>query len=95
MPPQPGPPYEWDRAKDIDNRLKHGVGFELMNQFGWVSADTVQDLRSEDEERWVSLGFIREQLHKVVWTPRGPKTRIISLRKATAEEADFYAKTRT
>ncbi len=30
--------YEWDETKNETNRLKHGIGFELIADFDWSAA---------------------------------------------------------
>ena len=55
----------------------------------WNTALTRRDLRIESEERWISLGPVDERMHIVVWTPRGPYTRIISMRKANDRRSPY------
>ncbi len=45
------------------------------------------------ETRWIAKGFIGVVLHLVVYTERGDRIRIISLRKATPKEMRDYAQT--
>jgi uncharacterized DUF497 family protein len=66
-----------------------------MRSDGWNTAVTQQDLRSVDEERWISVGLIEDRLYVAVWTQRGTDTRIISLRKANNREADRYERARS
>ena len=91
MPFQPGPPYEWDEDKSAENFMSRGFGFDLVERFNWDTALIQRDLRIEGEERWISLGLVEERIHVVVWTPRGPYTRIISMRKANDREVARYA----
>ena len=49
----------------------------------WQSALVKEDTRKDHGERRVrALGFIHEQLHGVIFTPRNDKLHVISLRKA-------------
>ena len=91
MPFQPGPPYEWDEDKSAENFMSRGFRFDLVERFNWDTALIQRDLRIESEERWISLGLVEERIHVVVWTPRGPYTRIISMRKANDREVARYA----
>ena len=52
------------------------------------------DVREDyGESRWVGIGAIRGRTAVVVFTERGPETiRIISLRKATRRECEYYKK---
>ena len=91
MPPRPGPPYEWDGGKSGENLRIRGFSFALVERFDWTGALTRRDFRIESEERWISLGLVAERMYVVVWTPRGPYTRIISMRKANDREVARYA----
>jgi len=47
-----------------------------------------------DEERWISIGWIKVLIGVVVYTERrGDVIRIISARKATRQEAKRYVET--
>jgi hypothetical protein len=83
--------YEWDERKRAINRAKHGIDFAEVQRFEWATADTRVDEDRLDEPRFVSLGFVGGRLHAVVWTARGSRTRIISMRRATASERRRYA----
>ena len=51
--------FEWDPQKDLANQKKHGVSFaEASTVFEDVNALVISDPEhSEDEERFVILGF--------------------------------------
>ena len=86
------PTYEWDEAKRLTNFERHGVDFADAGAFEWDMALTVEDRRrAYDEERFVSISFIGTRLHVLVWTERGDRMRIISLRKANDREIRRYA----
>ena len=40
-------------------------------------------------------GLVAERMYVVVWTPRGPYTRIISMRKADDREVARYAQAKS
>ena len=40
-------------------------------------------------------GLVDERMHVVVWTPRGPYTRIISMRTANDREVARYAQAKS
>jgi len=83
--------FEWDGKKNKSNTEKHGLAFDLIEEFDFSIALTKEDTRqSYDERRFNSLGYIREDLVSVTWTPRGKKIRIISLRRARAKERKHY-----
>ncbi len=95
MTPRPGPPYEWDQDKSAETFRTRGFSFNLIQRFDWNGALTRRDLRIASEERWISLGLVDERLHVVVWTRRGPYTRIISMRRSNDREVARYAQARS
>lgn len=75
-----------------ENLRNHGVSFAqaalaFRDRFGveWI------DLREAyDEERIVLLGATGNQILAVVYTERAKRIRIISARRATKDEQDYY-----
>ena len=84
--------YEWDEAKNESNLAKGRIGFAAMEHFEWETAQTARSDRY-GEVRWTAVGYIGERLYQVVFTERGDKTRIISLRIASKREEREYANT--
>lgn len=83
--------YEWDDEKSEHNRRRRGFGFEVVERFDFGSGITVPDDRQEyGEPRFRSIGWIDGRLFVVVWTPRGTKLRIISVRHAHLKEWRQY-----
>ena len=84
---------EWDETKRAANLRKHGVDFAEMEDFGWETALYDPDENVEyGEERFVALGLFRASVYVVVFTLRGPATRIISAWKADKRERRRYEK---
>lgn len=83
--------YEWDEAKSRSNVERGRIGFEAMENFEWETARTLPSDRY-GESRWIATGYIGVRLHRVVYTERGDKTRIISLRVASRREQREHAK---
>ena len=88
-------PFEWDPPKDLTNRKKHGVSFaEASTVFEDVNALVISDPEhSEDEERFIILGFsLQANLLVVCHCYRASESviRIISARKATKNETRQY-----
>ncbi|MBR3498795.1 MAG: BrnT family toxin [Selenomonadaceae bacterium] len=85
--------FEWDSDKAALNWQKHKVHFE---DAALVFADEnrierFDDEHSDDEDRYITIGRVKEILF-VVYTERLDKTRLISARRATVEERrDYYA----
>ena len=86
--------FEWDESKDQSNQLKHGVSFEEASELFSRDVETLEifdELHSELEDRFISIGPIKRGLVLVVWTERDVDViRIISARWATARESQKY-----
>ena len=79
--------WDWDEAKRLANRAKHGVDFAQIDGFEWAAAVTREDTRGDyGERRFLSTGVIDGRLHVCIWTVRAEGMRLISLRKANARE---------
>ena len=85
--------YEWDEAKRRANRAKHRLDFTAIEAFDWGTASTKPDSR-HGEPRFVATGYIGSRLHIVVYTERGDRLRIISMRKANPRERRDYVQSR-
>jgi uncharacterized DUF497 family protein len=87
--------FEWDERKAAANAKKHGVTFdEAKSAFADERAKLIDDPdHSEDEERFVLLGFSSALRMLVVchcYRSEGNVIRIISARKANASESKSY-----
>lgn len=85
--------YEWDDAKAVENRRKHGVAFEDAIP-ALEDPDRIEDLDSRfeyGEARTRVIGIAYGNVLFVVTTMRSEDAcRIISARKATRHEQDRY-----
>jgi len=83
--------FEWDEEKRRANVAKHHIDFIVATE---VFADPRQfSYRSphrSNEERYVSVGKVREKIIAVVFTQRGGNLRIISARAARKNERERY-----
>ncbi len=87
--------FEWDENKNRINKAKHKIAFEeAQSVFYDVNAVYFDDPEhSEDENRFLILGL--SDLYNMLIVSHCYRTaddiiRIISARKATAEEEEFY-----
>lgn len=80
---------EWDPRKAAANVNKHGVDFaDAATALYDERAITIRD-DDEEEERYVTIGL--DALERVVvYTWRGDRPRLISARRATAQERRQY-----
>jgi len=86
--------FDWDEQKAIRNMAKHQISFdEAQTVFDDLMFITiVDDEHSRDEERYISIGISnRGRLLMVAHTDRENQLRIISSRRATRREEQFYA----
>jgi len=86
---------EWDAAKVAANFRKHRIGFEeASTALLDPRALAQEDVSSDDEYRGVLVGMsARARLPTLVYTlRRADRIRLISARRATRKEAEFYAK---
>lgn len=84
--------FEWDANKAAVNAKKHHVHFaDAVAVFDDGSAITLADDDSDDEERWVTIGYDAfGRLLVVVYTWRGETIRLISAREANRREQTDY-----
>lgn len=87
--------FEWDARKASSNRRKHGVSFDEAASAFYDEGGLLLDDpdHSEDEERFILLGLSSQiRVLVVVHAYRGADSliRIISARRATPSERDFY-----
>lgn len=83
--------YEWDEAKNLANWVKHGISFDLVALFDWDGATyRVDDRFDYGEERILAYGRIDGQGYVVLFVERGPKLRIIGMRRAHEKEMRRY-----
>lgn len=81
----------FDEAKDVLNKIKHGLSLTEATKLEWDDALIWQDTRRDYREaRMIALGAIGERLYCVVYVDREEVRRIISLRKANNKEKKLY-----
>ncbi|MDD5295888.1 MAG: BrnT family toxin [Rhodocyclaceae bacterium] len=81
----------FDPGKSERNETERGLPFTLVEQLDWSGAMIEEDIRKEyGERRYRVLGLIGGRLHAAVFTPRGGKVHVISLRKANPREVKHY-----
>ena len=92
-PTMPGIRFEWDPKKAEANLRKHKVSFEeAQSVFADDHALLIDDPdHSTDEDRFVLLGLGQSLLVVVhCYRAEGSVIRIISARKADADERSYY-----
>ena len=87
--------FEWDEVKNKNNRSKHGIWFEEAQSIFDDPAGRVflDPDHSDEEDRFLVLGMSSAARLLVVvhcYREKGTIIRIISARKATKKEVEFY-----
>jgi uncharacterized DUF497 family protein len=82
--------FEFDARKSDSNRDKHGIDFAAA-QLLWRDQRLLEiPARTTDEPRWLVIGTIGDKVWSAVITRRRRTIRIISVRRARAEEVLLY-----
>lgn len=86
--------FEWDDEKNKINIRKHKLSFSIA-KFVFNDENRIEyfdETHSADEERYITIGLIDQVpvVVTVVYTERGERIRLISARKASAEERRMY-----
>ena len=86
--------FEWDESKRESNLSKHGLDFSDAHQAFDLPMYIVPDDREDyDETRYQGIGLMNGNFVTLVFAEPDEMTiRIISLRRATAQERKIYAR---
>ena len=83
--------FEWDEQKRLANLAKHGIDFEgAKGIFGAPTVEYPDHRRDYGEPRIGAYGEVSGVVLFVIYTPRGALRRMISARRASSQERDFY-----
>jgi uncharacterized DUF497 family protein len=86
--------FEFDPAKSASNKAKHGIDF-VDAQALWKDLSLLEiPARLDGEPRMFAIGRIGARHWVAIWTPRGARVRIISVRRARKEEVAIYEDSR-
>ena len=81
---------EFDPAKSAANAAKHGIGFEAA-QMLWEDPDRLQvPARTQGGPRFMLIGRVSDKHWSAVFTVRGDKIRIVSVRRSRKNEVEAY-----
>jgi len=82
--------FEFDEAKSSSNLEKHGIDF-VQAQALWNDPDILEvPAKVVDEPHYLVIGRIESKHWSAVVTYRSDHIRIISVRRARAEEVAIY-----
>lgn len=82
--------FEFDQDKSEANKAKHGIDF-VAAQLLWEDPDRLQiPARTRGEARLMLIGRVDDRCWSAIFTIRGDKTRIISVRRSRTKEVERY-----
>ena len=82
--------FEYDSKKSIANKVKHGIDFDEAQRL-WLDERLIEaPVRTQDEPRFLALGRIESKHWSAIFTRRGDKIRLISVRRSRQEEIEHY-----
>ena len=83
--------FEWDNQKNSANIAKHGIDFEFAKEiFSGIWISKPDNRKDYGESRFIALGGLEEFVLLAVYTLRGQRIRLISVRLANKEERSIY-----
>jgi uncharacterized DUF497 family protein len=82
--------FEYDPAKSTSNQLKHGIDFEEAKRLWLDEALLIVPTGWVEEERLLAIGRINAKIWTAVFVLRSERIRLISVRRARAEEVLRY-----
>ncbi|GFH63375.1 MAG: BrnT family toxin [Candidatus Desulfovibrio kirbyi] len=86
--------FEYDPAKSLSNKTKHGIDFEEAKAL-WNDVDRLEALiLRPGEKRYLLVGLIDSHHWTAIITYRGEAVRIISVRRSQNDEVKRYEKDR-
>ena len=84
------PAFEFDPLKSAANLAKHGIDFEGAQSL-WADPDLIEVVaRSSSESRYAVIGRIQNVVWTAIFTYRGGKVRLISVRRSRSGEVRRY-----
>lgn len=87
----PGHDIEYDFNKQQATLAHRGLDFnDVPTVFAGKTLAMIDDRQNYGEERIITVGTLSERVVIIVWTPRGKKRRIISMRYANERERQRY-----
>lgn len=82
--------FEFDPAKSTANKAKHGIDFIEARELWRDPQRVFAPALVASEPRFVAIGRIGGRVWTAIFTWRGDRVRIISVRRARKKEAERY-----
>lgn len=82
--------FEYDPAKSLSNKAKHGIDFDEAQEL-WSDPNRIfAPTFAGPEPRLLAIGQTGGRVWTAVFTWRGERVRIISVRRARKNEVERY-----
>ncbi len=82
--------FEFDPDKSATNKDKHGIDFDEAQAL-WKDEDRVEiPARTEDGVRFLVVGIVAGRHWSAIFTLRGRRIRLISVRRSRINEVTLY-----
>ncbi|WHA41951.1 BrnT family toxin [Agrobacterium larrymoorei] len=82
--------FEFDPAKSASNKDKHGIDFVDAQNLWLDQRRLIAPLVMEGEERYIMIARLHDKIWSTIFTYRGGRVRIISVRRARDKERQHY-----
>ena len=82
--------FEYDPVQSESNTQKHGIDFEEAEKLWRDDGLVVLASAFAQESRYLAIGQIDNVHWTAIFTERGHRTRIISVRRSRSEEKALY-----
>ena len=82
--------FEFNSAKSMSNLAKHGISFNDAKQLWRDPKVLIVRARQISEPRWIAVACINQKYWSAIFTYRGERIRIISVRRSREKEVALY-----
>ena len=82
--------FEFDPVKSMSNLIKHGIDFEDARKLWRDPKALIVKAKGIPEPRWIAIARVEQKHWSAVFTFRGERIRIISVRRSRAKEIALY-----
>lgn len=82
--------FEYDPEKSRSNAAKHGIDFDAGQSLWEDSGLLILHSQYPEEPRYLAIGQIEDLHWTAVFTERGERVRLISIRRSRNEERALY-----